>query len=120
MLKYETLREGDQVAVSRVGSWTINNEGIYTVSKANKVKVVLTRTSDGYTREFSIKRRVELGRTETHRSSAFIESLDDFSKRNEFYKKERELAQTWKSAEDAARTKDLTVLKELVAKLENM
>lgn len=63
---------------------------------------------------------VELGRTETQRSSAFIESLDDFSKRNEFYKKERELAQTWKSVEDAARAKDLTALKELVAKLENM
>ena len=119
-LNYADLLEGEQVAVSRTGNWRTMNEGVYTVVKANKLKVVVKRDSDGYTREFSVKRRVELGKGESRWNSAFIESVADMQRREAQYAAERDRKQTWADAEQAARDKDLTKLKVIVAKLEQM
>lgn len=119
-LDYAALQEGQQVAVSRSGNWRTNNEGIYTVVKVNKMKVVLQRESDGYTREFSVKRRVELGRNESRWSSPFIETVAAMQEREAQYAAERNRKQIWVDAEQAARDKDLAKLKDIVAKLEQM
>ena len=115
MLDYATLCEGEQVAVSRHGNEMTHNEGLYTVVKANKMKVVLKRDSDGHTREFSVKRRVELGRSEFPWSRAFIETLKDLNEREEQYKKTREIKHTWALLEEAAQRKNLDTVKALVA-----
>jgi hypothetical protein len=119
-LDYSTLKEGQYVAVSRSGSWRTMNEGVYRVVKANKLKVVVERQVDGYTREFSVKRRVELNKGESRWNSAFIESVADMEKREAQYAAERDRKQTWADAEQAARDKDLAKLKVIVDKLSQM
>lgn len=116
-LNYATLAVGQEVAVSRSGNWRTHNEGVYTVVKANKLKVVLQRVSDGYQREFSVKRKVELGKSESRWNSPYIESVQDMQRREAQYAAERDRRQTWADAEQAARDKDLTKLKAIVDKL---
>ena len=117
-LKYADLTVGQEVAVSRsLGGWSIHNAGVYVVSKANKLKVVLQRVSDGYTREFSVKREAELGRYNGGRD-AFIESVADMQRREARYAAERNRKQAWIDAEQAARDRNLDQLRAMVAKLE--
>jgi hypothetical protein len=116
-LDYAKLVVGQEVAVSRCGSWHTHNEGVYTVVKANKLKVVLQRVSDGITREFSVKRGVELGKGDSRWSSSFIETVADMQHREAQYAEERERRRTWEEAAQAVRNKDLTLLKDIVAKL---
>ena len=119
-MDYATLAVGQEVAVSRSGRWRTHNEGVYKVVNANKLKVVLERVSDGYVREFSVKRQVELGKMETRWSSAFIETVAEMQRREAAYAAERDRKQTWADAEQSARDKDLAKLKVIVAKLEQM
>ena len=84
---YSTLAVGQSVAVSRFGSRFIHNEGVYTVAKVNKVKVILARDTDGYVRTFSVKTRKELGALAYKYFEAFIESVSDLQAREEMYQK---------------------------------
>ena len=115
---YSTLAVGQSVAVSRFGRRFIHNEGLYTVAKVNKVKVILARDTDGYVREFSVKTRKELGALAYKYLETFIEPVSDFQAREEKYQKERDVKTLWVGAEQAARDKNLDTLKDLVAKLE--
>jgi len=120
-MDYAKLVEGQEVAVSRPGTWHIHNEGTYKVIKTNKLKVVLQRVSDGYTREFSVKRKAELGRFESRVwNRSFIESIEDMKRRQAVYTAERDLKSLWSKVEDAARSKDLASVKELVSKIEQL
>jgi hypothetical protein len=110
-LDYTTLAVGQEVAVSRGSNRRIYHEGVYTVVKVDKLRAVLERNSDGLTREFSIKRGVELS------TSPFIESVEKMQQRQARHAAERGLQQTWADAEQAARNKDLTALMDIVAKL---
>lgn len=115
-LDYTTLKVGDDVAVARTGSWDTHCEGTYTVTKTNKMKIVVQRKSDGYERVFSVKRRCELSATSRYHS-AFLESVEDQQTRQAKKAAERELRNTWKLAENAATNKDLATLRQLVDKL---
>lgn len=117
---YATLTVGQQVAVARTGSWRTGSEGVYTVVKVNKMKVVLRRLSDGYERVFSVKRRVELNRSGGSYNSAYLETVDSMTQREAQQQQERDRKQAWRDAEAAAARNDLAKLKELVAKLEQM
>jgi hypothetical protein len=117
MVKYAELTVGQEVAVSRSGNWRTHNEGVYKVVKANKLKVVVQRISDGYIREFSVKRGVELGKSETRWSSPFIETVAEMQRREATYAAERDRKQAWADAEQAARNKDLDALKDIVDRL---
>lgn len=119
-LDYSKLAVGEEVAVSRSGNWRTHNEGVYTVVKANKLKIVLQRVSDGYTREFSVKRRVELGKMETRWSSPFIETVADMEKREAQYAAERDRKQAWSDLEQAARDRSPAKVREAMAKLIKM
>ena len=118
-MDYAALQVGQEVAVSRTGNWRVFSEGVYTVVKTNKLKVVLRRASDGYERTFSVKRRCEVGRENSYRT-AYLESVEDMRLREAQYAAQQERAQTWSAAEQAARNKDLQTLKQLVAKLETL
>lgn len=121
-LDYTTVTVGQEVAIARSGNWRTHSEGVYTVVKANKIKIVLRRASDGYERTFSVKRKVELGRLggESVFRSAYLEHVADMQKREARYAAERECKQAWMDAEQAARDKDLAALQAIVAKLEQM
>ena len=119
-LDYAKLAVGQEVAICRTGSWRTMSEGVYTVVKADKMKVVLRRASDGYQRTFSVKRRVELGKSESRYNSAYLETVADMQQREASYAAERDRKQAWTDAEQAARNKDLNALRVLVAKIEQM
>lgn len=116
-MDYATLKVGQEVAVGRTGSWRVMHEGIYVVSKADKLKVVLKRNSDGYERTFSVKRRCEKG-CEGYYTSPFIESVDDYLKRQAKYDKERDMRDAWDKLEQAARNKSMDAVKEALGDLE--
>lgn len=115
---YSTLAVGQSVAVSRFGRRYIHNEGVYTVAKVNKVKVILARDTDGYVRTFSVKTRKELGSNVYKYLETFIESVSDMTAREEKYQKERDVRNMWAELEQAARDKKLDTMKDLIAKLE--
>lgn len=57
IIQVKELQVGDKVAI--VGS-SYNPQTGYAVTKVNKLRAVLTRTSDGYQRFFSVKRDCEV------------------------------------------------------------
>lgn len=118
MLDYTTLKVGDQVAVARSGGWSIMNEGVYRVVKINKVKIVVERVSDCYQREFSVKRRCEMGSTDRYRS-ACLETVAEQEARIERRQQEAAKRQAWSAVEQAARDKDFTALQKAMAVLES-
>ena len=116
-LDYTKVKAGDKVAVARMGSWHTHSEGVYTVVKADKMKIVIQRESDGYERTFSVKRKCELGKENSWRS-AYLESVEDKEARDARLQKEREVRDAWKQAEQAAANKNLSALKQALADLE--
>ena len=116
-LDLATLKVGDEVAIARCGRWSIHSEGVYTVTKVNKMVVVVQRGA--IARTFSVKRRVEKSKGSSYYSSAWLEAIEDLQSRETVYAAARNRDAAWKAAEDAARGKDLAALKDTVAKLES-
>lgn len=118
MLDYTTLKVGDQVAVAYPGGWSIMNQGVYRVVKANKMKVIVERITDGYLREFSVKRRCEMGALDRFRA-AYLETVAEQEARIERRQQEAAKRQAWSAVEQAARDKDFTALQKAMAVLES-
>lgn len=117
IMDYTTLKVGDIVAVARHGSWDISNQGEYRVAKVNKVKVVVERVGDNYQREFSVKKRSEMG-SSFH--NAFLETVEEQQARIAARQREVAKRRAWSAVEQAARDKDYTALQQAVANLEGM
>lgn len=114
---YTTLTVGQKVAVARTGSWRTSDEGIYTVVKANKVKVVVARDTDGYERTFSVKKRVEMNNT-SHYYSAYLETVEEQQARIDRRLNEGKIRNAWLNVEKAAASKNLEDLRKYMAELE--
>ena len=114
-LNYSELTVGSKVAVARPGNWRTHSEGVYTVVKVDKVKVVVSRVSDGHTRTFSVKRRCELPANSFR--NAYLETVEEQEARELLNDAERNLRRTWEKVEQAGRSKDLVALKAVVAEL---
>lgn len=67
---------GQMVGILRTGSWNTNAEGMFTVTKVNKVRVELTNTG-GYTRTFSVKTGHEIGSFPSDRTYIVTEDRYD-------------------------------------------
>lgn len=119
MFDISTLKVGDRVSVARRGSWRTCSDGVYTVVKANKVKIVVGRELDKYQREFSVKKNRELGTQTSTLYTAFLESIDSMQERAEADNRERARAELWKRAERAAANKDIRALRAVVAEMES-
>ena len=116
-MDYTTLKVGDQVAVARSGTWSTHNQGIYTVVKANKLKIVVQRNSDGYERTFSVKRSCEAG-TLSRWDSAFLEPVEEQQARIATREHAASIRMQWSKMESAVSNKDLAALKELITELD--
>lgn len=114
-LNYSELTVNSKIAVARPGSWTTHSEGVYTVVKVDKVKVVVSRVGDGHTRTFSVKRRCELPANSFR--NAYLETVEEQEARNLRLAAEQALRRLWEMGEQGARNKDLTALKAVVAEL---
>lgn len=118
-MDYTTLQVGDEVAVARSGSWMVHSEGIYTVVKVDKLKVVVRRKSDNYERVFSVKRRCEMGKENSYRS-AYLEPVADMEARDRKMARERDIRRAWQEAEQAGRDKDIVALRDALMQLEKL
>jgi hypothetical protein len=121
IMDYTTLKVGDRVAVAKPTSWSTTNQGVYVVDKVNKVKVIVKRASDGYLREFSVKKRREMGpfAGDTY-TAAYLETVAEQEARLEQRKREVALREAWGRVELAASRKNLAELKAMMAELEQM
>ena len=113
-----TLKAGDVVSVARTGGHGIQSQGLYRVVKANKVKIVVARETDGYVREFSARRNAELSVTSSAYSYAFLEPVIDSMNRAAKHLAKQQQNGAWKSAEKAAQSKDISQLRAALAALE--
>lgn len=119
MLNYSTLKVGDKVAIARQGSWSIYSEGVYTVIKVDKVKVVVKRDDDGIERVFSVKRRCEMNAANSYQHR-YLESVEDMQAQEAQYKKKNDISRAWKNIEIASKSKNLGDLRIAVANLEDL
>lgn len=119
IMDYTTLKVGDIVAVACYGSWSISNQGRYRVTKVNKVKVVVERVSDNYRREFSVRKRSEMGVTASAYHSAFLETVEEQDTRMAAQAKEEAKRHAWDRVEQAVRDKNFAALQKSMAVLES-
>lgn len=116
----KSVKVGDVVSVARTGGHGVSSQGLYRVVKANKVKVVVARESDGYERVFSVKRGAELGITSSSYSYAFLEPVIDSMNRAARHLEKQQRNQAWGAAEKAAQNKDIVQLRAALAALESL
>jgi hypothetical protein len=110
---------GQEVAVIRHGSWGHTDlQGIYKVTKSNKVRVHLERVSDGYERIFSANTGIEKGSTR-YRSSEIV-SLDRYRQIEKMQEMKNEIRDIWRDIQSFASNKDLDGLKNAIANLESI
>ena len=114
-LDLTTLKAGNQVGIARVSSWSTHNEGVYTVVKADKVKVVLQRASDKHERTFSVKTGDEKGSSKY--KSAFLESVVGQEQRAKKLAHELQVKDTWTRLSDAAEGKSVEKAEAALAEL---
>ena len=110
---------GNAVAVIRHGSWGHTQlQGIYRVTKSNKMRVHLQRESDGYERIFSAITGLEKGSTRYHSSE--IISVDRYRQIEKMEQMKNEIRDIWRDIQNFASNKDLDGLKNAVSKLESI
>lgn len=115
-----TAKVGDTVSVARYGSWNVMSQGTYLVVKADKVKVVLQRVSDGYERTFSVRTGLEKSKLKSSYvdRNTFVETVAEMEAREARVNAERARKQAWNNVEAAAKNNNLEALREAVAALE--
>jgi hypothetical protein len=99
-LNISTLVPGNRVSIRHHET----SQGVYVVAKANKMKVVLKRESDGYERHWSVKRDTELateGRKYVDRYT-WLETVEDMEARNVARIRETARRNAWADVEKAA------------------
>ena len=119
IMDYTALKVGDIVAVVCYRSWDISNQGRYRVTKVNKVKVVVECVSDNHRREFSVRKRSELGDTASAYYGTFLETVEEQDARMAAQAKEAAKRHAWNRVEQAARDKNFAALQKAVANLES-
>jgi histidyl-tRNA synthetase len=114
---YSTIKVGQQVSVQSRG----HSEGVYEVTKVNKMRVEVKRISDGYERAFSVKTQIELNRLYRDRyNTARIETVHTKMVREACEAARRIKRELFDKAAEAATRNHLADLKELVQQLENL
>lgn len=125
-LDVKSLQVGQKVSIARaswgVGTHYIVSQGVYVVEKADRVKVVLRRESDGHKRVWSLKHNAEVvqaydGKKKIERGT-FIESIEDMVEREKKAALARDKKRMWSDIEQAAQNKDIVALRRALAELE--
>ena len=110
---------GQEVGVIRYGTWGgIIEQGIYTVSKSNQVRVHLKRKSDGYERIFSAKTGIEKG-SNVYRSAEIV-SLNEYDKIVKSRLRREEFDAGWTAIKYCVEKKDLLGLQAAVKTLADL
>ena len=119
-MKYDSLVVGQVVGVAEYYGFyhSVHLQGLYTVVKKNKMKVVIQRNGDGYERTFSIKTDREIKEYKTTRTAEIV-SEGEYKLME--LRRERELNTTkaWADIQKAASHKDIAALKAAMIELES-
>lgn len=111
------MQVNDEVGIIRSGTWgVIHMEGLYRVSKMNKVRIHLQRLADGYERVFSAKHGREMG-SERYRSAEIV-SVARYKEIEARRLKTNRVRAAWLDAANAVQCKNLDVLKAAIATIE--
>lgn len=94
-------------------------QGIYRVTKSNKVRIHLKRVTDGYERIFSAKTGAEQGSVSRYRSAAIV-TLAKYKELERAKIQRGHLDLAWKHVQHAASNRNLTNLKEAISKIEEL
>jgi len=112
------LTAGIDVGIARSSSWGPRSEGIYTVIKTDKVKVVLQRGDN--VRTYSVRTGRELGVSEYASTQTWLESTANQEARNTQNQKERDIRNAWKSLEEAVSFKDIVEIEAVLAHIKTL
>jgi hypothetical protein len=119
-LQPANLKLGETYGLCQYGSWGhVNGQGEYRVIKRDKMKVLMTRESDGYTRVFSVKTNRELNKTYASRD-VFILSQTDYKAK--LAEQQQAVARTnaWAELAQAATNKNQSGAQAALAKLKTL
>jgi methionine aminopeptidase len=113
------LKVNDKLAIVRYGNrGVVSSQGVYTVVKADKMKVVMKRDGDGYERIWSVKKDCELGEHGYH--SASLITVRDLAEceANRIIKVAK--ANLYRDIETAAKNNNLEAIEKAVAELKHL
>jgi len=111
------LKVNDKVAVARMGNWENHSQGIYVVTKINKVRIHVKRETDGYEREFSANTGRELGKSDSKYRAAYLESVEYQNLRTAIRQHNLEVNGAWTALQEAASSKSIAEVNKALAKL---
>ena len=112
MLRLESVKVGQVVSVANSGGWTTRSEGLYTVVKANKLRVEVCRNTDAYKRTFSVKRGVELCGAGYKNHRVYLETPESAAARDARTKLEQERKNAWAVVESATARRNYAAVQE--------
>lgn len=121
--KFYELERGTKVGVIKTGGYYghVSQHGIYTVTKCNGAVCEITRDSDGHVRTFSNRTGCEkrsYGGSDSRYNTAQLISVDRYQTMVDQRLAEKLRAELWASAVEAANTKNLRALRDLIGQLE--
>ena len=118
MSKHYDFPVGAEVGVIRSSFSGTSNQGYYKVTKCNGTVCEVERISDGYKRSFSNRTGIERSCWSDRYNTAKIVSIDEYNQIEAEHAKRNIERSLWIDARKAAEARDIKVLKELVARLE--
>lgn len=113
------MQVNDEVGIIRYSyGGSIFQEGLYRVSKVNKVRIHLQRLEDGHERVFSAKHGSEMG-VDRYRSAQIV-SVARYEEIEARRLKTNRVRAAWIDAANAVQRKSLDELKASIAKIEEL
>jgi hypothetical protein len=114
-----TLKAGDKVGIIKPGSWGgVQLQGLYMVTSANKVRVVVTRGSDGYARTFSTRKGYETAMYESWYRAPALVSEAEYAQAQAVQAQAEQINALWAAAEGALKARDTAALSVAVSQLQ--
>lgn len=113
-----TCEVGKTVGVIRnLNYGSRNPQGLYTVTKVNKMVVTLARVGDNYERSWSVKTGVEKDGFSTRYNTADIVSAEDYDKLVAAVEARKAMNQLWREMDTAVAREDIPAIEATLAKI---
>ena len=114
MLDYTKVRAGQTVALMSNGR---HPQGLYTVTKADKMKIVVQRVGDNYERSFSVKKECEINSYSTRYNTDYIESVEVYEEIQAANDLQATRNKLWRDLDAAVNTRNVAKCQELILQL---
>lgn len=121
-MKVRELEVGQVVGLARManGYGPDRSLGICRVTKRNKIRIVLTRESDGYEFSFSARYAYRLLGDGQVDYDTYVESVESQEIREQRLVKRSEIESAWAELERATKRRKMTEVREALAKIKDL